>query len=205
VDLDKLYSLVGRAFGPGAQGGHGMDHATRVAKMARYIAEQEGYDSLEAEIAGLVHDMGRTVQKEDKGHGPAGVPLAATLLDDCTGYDAATKQRILDAVRDHSAFKAEGALTHIVQDADKLDGLGAIGIARAYLHRSRLPLYDPENLLPSEPAVDTTGQAHFLWLLEWVDMMETDTGRALAKSRGEFTADFMRQVAREAKLEDIST
>lgn len=202
MDFDGLLAETKRRF-EGADTAHDISHAQRVARLAQYIAEHEGYDPMEAEIAGLLHDMGRTVQREDKNHGPAGVPLASELLDRFTDYDEATKQRILAAVRDHSKFKAEGKLTHIVQDADKLDGLGAIGVARAYMHRSYLPIYDSSDLLPKKASVDLTSQAHLMWMLEWVGMMETKTGRKLAEKRGAFMENFMHQIAREATADDL--
>lgn len=155
-NTQELYIEVKEHFGRKHHVAHGMDHVTRVAQLARYIAEQENYtDPQEAEIAGLLHDIGRTVQEEEKGHGPAGVPLAAELLDKYTTYDNEIKERILNAVRDHSGFQTEGELTHIVQDADKLDGLGAIGIMRAYTSKAHLPAYDADNVVP------TSGHARY--------------------------------------------
>src|SRR5579864_6957624 len=136
-DINGLYKEVEGQFTRYHHIAHGFDHVLRVAKLAKYIAEQEGYDPQEAEVAGLLHDIGRTLQKGEKNHGPTGVPLASKLLDTFTQYDRQTKERILNAIRDHSELYTEGELTHIVQDADKLDGLGAIGIMRAYTSKAQ--------------------------------------------------------------------
>lgn len=203
IHIDDLYKEVEKHFARYHHVAHGMDHAVRVAKLAKHIAGREKYDPVEAEIAGLLHDMGRAVQEEEKGHAQAGVPLAGQLLDEFTDYDKATKERILAAVRDHSEFKAYGALTHIVQDADKLDGLGAIGAIRAYTSKAHLPVYDPNNIVPTKGERGTNIHAQIAWQLEFLDMMETKTGRELAQKRGAIMTDFMRQVAREVNGEDF--
>jgi len=188
----RLKQAVQTQFDKGSHIAHGFDHVVRVAQLARYIAERDNYPEPEvAEVAGLLHDIGRTVQDEEKDHGPAGVPLASEMLDQYTGYDATTKRQILDAIRDHSAFKAEGNLTHIVQDADKLDGLGAVGVMRAYTSKYFLPAYDPKNIAPTNGERDTTIHAQIAFQLEWVDMMETQTGRTLARRRGDVMRDFL--------------
>jgi uncharacterized protein len=202
-NLHGLYGEVESHFGRRQHIAHGMDHALRVTHLARYIAEAEGYDATEAEVAGLLHDIGRTVQEEEKGHGPAGVPLAGELLDRFTGYDDDTKQRILNAVRDHSGLDAEGTLTHIVQDSDMLDGLGAVGLMRAYTSKAHLPAYDPQNIVPSIGARDTNIHDQVAFQLEWLDMMHTDTGRELAQRRGAFMLEFLRQFEAEVHGDDF--
>ncbi|HEX8762349.1 MAG TPA: HD domain-containing protein [Candidatus Saccharimonadales bacterium] len=156
-DILGLKQAVQAQFDKRSHIAHGADHAFRVAQIAKHIALQENYSDPEvAEVAGLLHDMGRTVQEEEKDHGPAGVPMASEMLDRYTDYDEETKQQILDAIRDHSAFKAEGELTHILQDADKLDGLGAVGLMRAYTSKYSLPAYDPADIAPSKGGRNTT-------------------------------------------------
>ncbi|HSX30969.1 MAG TPA: HD domain-containing protein [Candidatus Saccharimonadales bacterium] len=202
-NLQGLYGEVGSHFAARQHIAHGMDHALRVTHLAQHIAGAEGYDVTEAEVAGLLHDIGRTVQEEEKGHGPAGVPLASELLDRFTGYDDDTKQRILNAVRDHSGLDTEGTLTHIVQDADMLDGLGAVGLMRAYTSKAHLPAYDPQNIVPSVGARDTNIHDQVGFQLEWLGMMHTDTGRELAQRRGAFMLEFLRQFEAEVHGDDF--
>lgn len=203
-NIQSLKQAVQTQFDKGSHIAHGADHVFRVARIARYIAEQEGYSDPEAaEIAGLLHDIGRTVQKEEKDHGPAGVPMASEMLNQYTDYDDKTKQQILSAIRDHSAFKAQGELTHILQDADKLDGLGAIGIMRTYTSKYFLPAYDPVDIAPAQGARDTTIHAQMAFQLEWLDMMETKTGRALALKRGKTMRDFLGTFKNEVEGNDF--
>lgn len=203
-EIAALTQAVQEQFDKGSHPAHGFDHVLRTSKIARYLAEQEGYPDPEAaEVAGLLHDIGRTVQEEEKDHGPAGVPMASEMLDQYTDYDTTTKQQILDAIRDHSAFKADGELTHILQDADKLDGLGAIGIMRGYVSRYYLPAYDPLDIVPTKGERETTIHAMLAFQLEWLDMMETDTGRALAQKRAKVMHDFLETFRQEVELEDV--
>lgn len=203
-DIAGLKQAVQTQFEKRAHIAHRADHAFRVAHIAKYIATQENYSDPEvAEVAGLLHDMGRTVKEEEKDHGPAGVPMASEMLDQFTDYDNEIKQQILDAIRDHSAFKAEGVLTHILQDADKLDGLGAVGLMRAYTSKYSLPAYDPDDIAPSKGERNTTIHGQIAFQLEWVDMMETATGRALALKRGEVMRDFLNTFKSEVEGNDF--
>lgn len=198
--MQDLHKEVSELFNKKSHIAHDFKHVTRTAAIARYIAKQEGYDIKEAEIAGLLHDVGRTVQEEEKGHGPAGVPLARQLLDGFTDYDETTKLRILAAVRDHGEAKTEGKLTAIIRDADMIDGLGAIGIMRACTSKSHLPDYDPENFIPpmgQRRGTTVCGQIAFQ--MEWVDpgFMQTETGKRLARKRYEFMREFLDELQKE--------
>ncbi|MFZ2125507.1 MAG: HD domain-containing protein [Candidatus Saccharimonadales bacterium] len=204
-DINGLRAAVQAHFEINTPIAHGFDHVMRVVNLAEYIAQHENYDITEASVAALLHDIGRTVQKEDKGHGPSGVPLASELLDEFTDYDRHAKQRILDAVRDHSLAKTTGRLTHIVQDADMLDGLGAIGLMRAYTSKAYLPAYDPDNIVPTVGKRETNIHDLIAFQLEWLDMMHTNTGHTLAQKRGAFIQEFLRQFEQEVNCSDYLT
>lgn len=200
--MDGIYAEVESHFNQRQHIAHGMDHAVRVARLARFIATKEEYDPDEAEITGILHDIGRTVQKEESGHGPAGVPLAAQLLKNYTNFNADKNERILNAIRDHSNLTTEGTLTHIVQDADMLDGLGAIGIMRAYTSKAQLICYDPANIIPTTGKRDATIHEQIAFQMEWLDMMHTETGKHIAKERGDRMVRFLEEFKLEALGED---
>lgn len=206
--MQELYAAVTAQFSKGSHIAHDIKHVTRTAAIAKYIAGEEGYDSDEAEVAALLHDMGRTVQDEEKGHGLAGVPLASQLLDTYTHYDGATKQRILLAVAEHSETKTEGLLTHIVQDADMIDGLGAIGIMRACTSKAQLPDYDPKNFIPElGQRRNSTVCGQIAFQMEWVDLdggfLHTAAGKRLGRERYEFMQQFLETLHREITGEDL--
>jgi hypothetical protein len=206
--MQNLYDAVAEYFNKGSHIAHDFKHVTRTASIAHYIAEKEGYDSKEAEVAAILHDMGRTVQKEEKGHGPAGVPVAKQLLDDYTDYDEETKRRILRAVADHSEAKTEGLLTHIVQDADMIDGLGAIGIMRACTSKAGLTDYDLANFIPAiGERRGTTICGQIAFQMEWVDFdggfLHTKTGKVLGKERYDFMKLFLNTLHVEVSGGDL--
>lgn len=200
--MTELCNEIAHHFNERAHIAHGLDHVERVAALARLIAEKESYSPEEAEVAGLLHDIGRTVQEEEKGHGPAGVPLASELLDKHTTFDLSAKKRILDAVRDHSEFKAEARLTQILQDADKLDGLGAIGIMRAYTSKAQLPCYAHDNIAPTKGERNTTIHGQIAFQMEWLDMIYTDTGKAIATKRHSLMQKFLDDFKLEVLAQD---
>lgn len=202
--MDELHERIAEYFNQHAHIAHGIDHVERVAALARFIAEKESYDPAEAEAAGLLHDIGRTVQDEEKGHGPAGIPLASELLNSLTTFDGAVKKRILNAIRDHSSLNTVGQLTHILQDADMLDGLGAIGIMRAYTSKASLQCYDPTNITPVVGERNTTIHGQIAFQMEWLDMIHTKSAREIAARRHEFMRDFLNNFRLEAHGQDYA-
>jgi len=145
------------------------------------------------------------VQDEEKNHGPAGVEPARQLLDQYTHLSDNVKQAILDAIRDHSLLETQGELTHIVQDADMLDGMGTIGIMRAYTSKASLPCYDPSNIAPTKGKRNTTIHEQIAFQMEWVDLMHTDTGKQLAKIKHQTMQAFLETFKREVEDLDFSS
>jgi len=135
-------------------GGHGFDHSERVLKLARKIAADERKkgkktDFLVLEAACLLHDAARGLEEsgECSCHAEKGAELAEKILLE-TGFPAdkieAAKHCIL-VHRYSKNKKAESLEAKILQDADRLDVLGAIAIARTieFGARSGRPVYDP--------------------------------------------------------------
>lgn len=201
--MKGLYKKVEAMFAAYHYPAHDFKHVLRVSKLARQIAESEVYDSREAEIAGLLHDVGRTVKNSAKPHALEGVPLAKELLDAYTDSSDDAKQRILEAIEKHSDKYTEGKLNNIVQDADKLDGMGAIGINRAYtvMAEKNIPDFDPQNIIPEPGKYGAFKTAHELIALtiEWYDMLYTDKAREIGKPRHEFMKHFMQEIKRETE------
>jgi len=183
--------------------GHDWHHIDRVRQLARRIAEQEGADTTVAELAALVHDIADW--KFHGGDDSVGPREAAALL----GREGAAPE-VIDEVVDIVAtisYKGAGVSTPMrtlagrcVQDADRLDAIGAIGIARcfAYGGHAGRPLHDPDEapvLHQSATAYKASKGAslnHFhekLFLLK--ARMNTPSGRALAEERHRFMETFV--------------
>lgn len=197
-----------------AEGGHDWHHIERVWNNARLIAQGEsGHDLLVVELGSLLHDIADS--KFYDGDEEIGPRIAREFLNSIE-VDQVVIQHIENIIR-HISFKgsleAQSWTSHelqIVQDADRLDALGAIGIARAFNyggHKNR-PLYDPEvkpqlSMTKEEyKALQGTTINHFYEkLLLLKDLMNTDTGREIAENRHEYMVGFLDQFLSEARGE----
>lgn len=200
--MQYLTDKVTELFNKGSHIAHDINHVTRVVALAKFIAKNEGYDVEVAEVASLLHDIGRTVQESESGHGPAGVPLASQLLDQYTNYDAEIKKQILSAVENHSYLNTEGQLTHILQDADMLDGMGAVGIMRAYSANADLPCYDVKEIIPFEGKRKTTMNHSVAFQMEWLNKIHTETAKKIAIKRFQYMQKFLEQFRDEVNGTD---
>lgn len=199
--MDELRKQVFLLFETYHFPGHDFKHVERVSKLARKIAEAEGYDPEEAEIAGLLHDVGRTVKDPKDTHAHEGVPIGKELLDKYTSLSDDVKQRIAKSIEVHSDLTTEGKLNNIVQDADKLDCMGAMGIIRAYQSLQGIPDFDPENIYPEPGTYGNFLNVHegISLQIKWYDMLYTDKAREIGRPRKEFMIAYMNEVIREVQ------
>jgi len=185
--------------------GHDWWHAHRVCRSSLEIGRQEGADLYVVQLAALLHDVADW--KFHDGDEEAGPRVAASWLRSIAVDDGAIAH-VTAIIRDIS-FKGAEVPTpmrtlegEVVQDADRLDALGAIGIARAFAYggfRGQV-LHDPES--PPRIAVSTEiyktqrGSTinHFsekLLLLK--DRMNTETARRIALERHQVMERFLEQ------------
>jgi uncharacterized protein len=185
--------------------GHDWYHIERVTRNALHIAEAEGGDLVLVELAALLHDIDD--HKFNGGDLEAGARTARKLLSEL-GVDETVIEQVTHII---ATVSYKGAHVHsipsslegkIVQDADRLDAIGAIGIARAFAYggSKNRPLYEPEQ----HPELHETAQAyissgthtinHFYEkLLLLKHKMNTETGKRLATERHEFMEKFLAQ------------
>jgi uncharacterized protein len=192
-----------RAKFEGEGSGHDWLHIERVWHLARHLAEKEGASQDVAELAALVHDIADW--KFHGGDDTAG-PRAARALLLAEGAEEAVIEEVVDIVATIS-YKGAGVASSMktlagqcVQDADRLDAIGAVGIARCFAYGGHVgrPMYDPEiapvlhQSAEAYKASQSTAINHFhekLLLLK--DRMNTASGRALAEARHRFMEDFL--------------
>lgn len=187
----------------GDSSGHDWWHIHRVRILAMKIGKSENADLFLVELAALLHDVDDWKLTENEGEGPK----AKKWLQTC-GVDDQTTEEICSIIEGVS-FKGAGVNTStnnleckVLQDADRLDAIGAIGIARTFAYggsRGR-GIYDPgippemhtnfENYKKSNaPTIN-----HFYEkLLLLKDQMQTATGKVLAEQRHEFMLRFLDQ------------
>jgi len=195
-----------------AEGGHDWWHIQRVWTNAKLIAQTENAHLLTVELAALLHDIADS--KFHNGDEEIG-PFTAGQFLRSINVDAAVIEHVQQIIR-HISFKASfnKATFHstelaIVQDADRLDAIGAIGIARAFTYggfKGR-ELFNPEikpNLnMTREEYKNTTAPTinHFYEkLLLLKDKMNTETGKKLALQRHEFMEAYLQQFYMECGL-----
>ena len=169
--------------------GHGFDHSLRVWRNAMMIAEEEICDPQIVSLAALLHDA-----DDHKLFATENNAIARKFLEEHR-IPPETANRIYAAVNAVSFSKNKGkrpetAEGRIVQDADRLDALGAVGIARTFA-------YGGGHGRPPEESI-----AHFhekLLLLK--DMMNTAKAREIAEERHAFMEAFLREWDRETGAE----
>lgn len=187
-----------------AEGGHDWFHIERVYKLALRIAEKEAdVDVLVVQLAALLHDIADS--KFHDGDETIGPRLAREFLTEQQLAEEQIEQVI--AIIENISFKGGNqAQTYfskelaVVQDADRLDAIGAIGIARTFNYGGfkNRALYDPEiqpNLhLSKEEYKKSTAPTvnHFYEkLLRLKELMHTETARAFAAERHQFMELFL--------------
>lgn len=187
--------------------GHDFFHSMRVYRTAINIAEAEHADLEVVALAALLHDV------DDRKLSPATAEKkenAARFM--CSQNVSESEIRQVCQIIDEVSFKGTDSVRpstpegKCVQDADRLDALGAIGIARtfAYGGSHNRAIYDPE--LPPRMAMNqaqyysskSTSLNHFyekLFLLE--GMMNTETGKAIARKRTQYMQQFVDEFLNE--------
>lgn len=196
----------------GAEGGHNWFHIERVWKNAKRIAAEEAADLLVVELAALLHDIADA--KFHNGDEEIGPATARNFLAG-EQVDETITEHVVNIIRNIS-FKGGHAFSDfsskellVVRDADRIDAIGAVGIARAFHYGGykNREIYNPEippNLRMtreeykngSSPTIN-----HFYEkLLLLKDQMSTKAGRTLAESRHKFMEDFLDQFYTEWDL-----
>jgi uncharacterized protein len=180
--------------------GHDWWHVTRVRKMALYInSREETADPFILEIASLLHDSADSKFSDDnteKRYGDIQNFMSEAGMSEISVRVLEVIKNVSFSNRNASANLNDPVLL-IVQDADRLDALGAIGIARAFNYggfRNR-PIHVPGT---SNSLINQSTIFHFYdKLLKLKDMMNTPTGRIIARERHDFLEIYLRQFYEE--------
>ena len=200
--IEQAREFVSKELGSETSG-HDWWHIKRVSQMARRIAMEEGADPGICELAALLHDI-----PDDK-RGISEEEGLSVLMDwmDSHGIAADSKEHILQIISTMSFRGGNNPPMNtiegkVVQDADRLDAIGAIGIARAFLYSGHTgqAIYDPE--IPVRMTMTkeeyrngkSTAINHFHEkLLKLFKSMNTSYARQVAIKRQKFMEDFLGQ------------
>lgn len=208
--IRKTASYIEKTF-KNSHSGHDWWHMWRVWQNAKLIGKTEKVDMFIVEMGALLHDISdwKFNSKKDSESG-----LQARKWLEQFNLDEKTINHICDIVA-HVSFKGVGVTPEmktlegkVVRDADRLDALGAIGIARAFAYGGSVNrlMYDP-NRKPQEyksqqeymsNSADTIN--HFYEkLLHLKDLIRTDSGKKIAEKRHKYIEDFLKEFYGEWK------
>ena len=192
-----------------AEGGHDWWHIQRVWHNAQTIAQSENCDALVVSLAALLHDIADAkFHQGDENIGPA----KATQFLQTLSLSPEIIEHVENIIRNIS-FKGGNFTSHftsielsVVQDADRLDALGAIGIARAFNYGGfkNREIYNPKIAPEMEMTKERYKQQsaptinHFYEkLLLLKDRMNTATGKQMAEQRHQFMETYLQQFYQE--------
>ena len=191
---------------------HDFDHILRVLNLAERIALAENADLSIVRAAALLHDWGRaeaTAQEHD--HAAEAAERARVFLQ---GADPAWVEAVVHAIAAHRFRNLPDPQTleaQVLFDADKLDAIGAIGVARAYAyggaHQQRL--WAPTEAVDvarwqaegDDPDQHTPVHEFLVKLSRLKDRLYTRTGKAIAEERHAYMAEFFRRLDAEVRGE----
>ena len=206
--IDKTCRFVEEKLA-GEGSGHDWWHIYRVWNLAKNIAGQEGANLMVVELAALLHDIADwKFHDGDENKGPQ---LAEQFL-----VENQVERRVIDPVIEiitSISYKGAGVPTpmntlegKVVQDADRLDAIGALGIARTFAyggHKNRL-IYHPEEKPVLHQSFEDykKNQGHTInhfyeKLLLLKDRMNTASGKRLAEARHQFMQAYLDQFYKE--------
>ncbi len=186
-----------KALQTGEATGHDWFHTQRVLAMSHEIAKHEGCNMDIVQAAALLHDVAD--HKFDYTKESRGVLLRQLMTE--AGFPEEFQEAVIEVVE--SISFSEGVPcreslrkeSDVVKDADRLDAMGAIGVARTFAYGGKMdrPIYDPDDPTSSLQHFDDK-------LLRLADGMQTETGKALAAERHEFLLQFKAQFLYEWNL-----
>lgn len=188
--------------------GHDIYHLKRVFNLAMTIQSREGGDKIVIGAAALTHDVHRIIEiQTGKFCSPKdSLPRVKAILDK-TDLSEEQKMHVLHCVEFHEQYNfsksgktVQDLETLILQDADNLDAMGAIGIARTFMFGGthRLPMWIPDIPIDSrhydEASYDPSVIHHFhSKLLNLKDNMNTQTGMEVAQERHQVIERFIQE------------
>ena len=179
---------------------HGFSHILRVYRLCERIGKQENADLTIVRAAALLHDVEGDVDVREEHHLAAARFAEKTLIKEGWAEDAI--KAVVHCIRAHrfrdDSEKPQTVEAKVLFDADKIDAIGAVGVARAvaYAVRAGMDVYAPPSALylssgKYEPGESQTVAHEYLFKLRHIkDRLFTPSGRSLAAERHELMVRF---------------
>lgn len=187
-----------------ARKSHDWEHTERVYKLCMHIGEKEGANLEILAIVAYLHDIGREEQDKNKGkvcHALIGAQKANIILKKYN-YPEDFREKVIHCIQTHRFRGNDIPQTleaKVLYDADKLDAIGAIGIARAFVFAGEIGAKVHNKDLDIEKSKsyteeDTAYREFMVKLRKIKDMLLTSEGRKIAESRHEFMLAFFERL-----------
>ena len=211
MPIEQVRTQAEKSF-TGSRGSHDWEHTLRVSHLCERIGSLEHADMTVLMIAAYLHDIGRSHQDRSNGavcHAKHGARMAWDMVKHIA-LSRQQKVNIVHCIRSHRYRGNHVPKTleaKVLFDADKLDAIGAVGVARAFqfagevgarLHNSDV------NITETKPySVDDTGYREYrVKLCKIKERMLTDAGRGIAQDRHDFMETFFRRFIQEIEGKD---
>lgn len=202
--VDKIKEEA-KTYFEGSCPSHDWSHVERVYDLALKIAKEENADSFIIKIATLLHDVGRKKEEElgdDADHAKISAEIAEGIFNkyDLYGDRAVNALHCIETHRFRKNNPPQTIEAKVLFDADKLDCLGAIGVARAYAWAGSkgLKLYSDKDYLGTGYEKDHSPVTEFLFKLTKVkDRMLTETGKQIALDRHNYIEEYFNRLTKE--------
>jgi uncharacterized protein len=200
-----------RAYYPASDSAHDFTHVLRVLALAEHLAGLEGADLAIVRTAALLHDIARpgdesvsTEADAETDHARLAAREARRIL---AGEAPAFVEAVAHAIEAHrfrNGVEPQTIEARVLFDADKLDAIGAVGVARAFAYGAVLgqPLWGdvPDSYIPGQGDEQHTAHHEFHVKLKHIkDRLTTASGRRLAEARHRFMLGFFEQMAAEVQ------
>jgi len=202
-----------RALYQGADSIHDFDHVLRVVALADRLAEEEGANREIVRTAALLHDMARAEEhssnrletEPENDHARLGAQRAREILAGEAADFVEAVAHAIEAHRYRNAIAPRTIEAKVLFDADKLDSIGAVGVARAFAFGGVVhqPLWGEVSAgyIPGGDEVHTPHHEFHVKLRHIKDQLYTATGRRIGEARHRVMAAFYEQMAAEVRGE----
>ena len=188
---------------------HDKSHVERVYNLAVRIAKEENADLDVVKAAALLHDIARAMEDEGKieDHATEGARMARKVLEEFD-FPKEKIEKVIHCIEVHRFKKhmeAKSLEAKILQDADRLDIIGAIGLARVFTRCgwSNMPIYDPS--IPPKRKYNGRSLSAVNHVQEKIlkvkDTVNTDAAKEIAEERHRFVEKFLERLFKEWKGE----
>ena len=207
---NKILAYVKQMF-EGTSATHDWEHTERVHNLCMHIGRIENADMEVLSLAAIMHDIARAKEDRLKGaicHAEEGARMAEDILRK-HGYPEEMIKRVSHCIETHrfrNNKTPESLEARILFDSDKLDSIGAIGIARAVYFSGEIGAKLHDNTVNADKSAaysaDDTAFREFTVKLRYLkDKMTTGEGKRLAEGRHAFMAEFFERINKEIEGE----